>query len=480
MIRVGAREPTATPPAVPAAEPEPKGGGLPPGPGTGWLPWNAYAFRRDQLGFLTRLVRRFGTMVTLDLTRRSRLFVFAAPEAVGHVLVENARNFTSREVNYPSMPFLGDGLLNIDGAVHAQQRAMIQPAFGRRRVEGYADVMCAYGEECLRRWRPGQVLDVHAEMQRLTLRIVAKALFDVDIASQGLEAFGRAFDAVVTFRERPGLLPALRLDVPWTAYGRMRRGERFLDAFVFELIDRRRAEGVDRGDVLSVLLRPQAGTGGSEGGVLGTAAGWNGGQVRDHVMTLLAAGHETTANALTFALYLLAHHPRERARLQAELRRELGGRTPTVEDLARLPYLEMVVKESLRLFPPAWIIGRRARGPYQLLGYRFPEGSFCVMSQWVTHRLPELWPEPERFRPERWAPPEQGGQHIVPFSYFPFGAGPRTCIGMPFALQEARLLLAMILQRFTPEPVGGRRLVLQPLVTLRPRGGMPLRLRPAG
>ncbi len=493
---------------------------LPPGPGGLPLLANAPAFRRDQLGFLARLQRRHGPAATIAMPRGFRLFFLAAPQGIAHVLAENARNFTSRELNYPSMPFLGDGLLNIDGERHRQERALVQPAFGRRRVEAYAEVMAAYTEDMLRTWRPGQVVDMRREMQRLTLRIVGKALLHAELDGPSLDAFGRAFDAVVTHRERRSLLPPLRLEVPWLPYGRMVMGERHLNAFVHGLIARRRADGTDEGDVMSMLLRAQTMGAADEGDpatsghpaigadpttgtprpVQSRAAGSpphpssgpdlsqrarNAGgamtdaQVRDHLMTLLAAGHETTSHALTYALLLLARHPRERDRLQAELSRELGGRTPGPEDVERLRHLDRVVKESMRLYPPAWVIGRRSIGSYETLGYRFPAGSFCLMSQWVTHRMPDLWPDADQFQPDRWLPPEQGGQTVAPFAYFPFGGGPRMCIGMPFAALEVRMLLAMIVARFSPESLPGERLILEPVVTLRPRSGTRMRLRPA-
>lgn len=459
------------------AEPVGKERGLPPGPRGLPLVANAPAFRRDQLGFLTRLERRYGPAATIAMPKGFRLFLLSSPGAIGHVLVHNARNFTSRELNYPSMPFLGDGLLNIDGERHREERALVQPAFARRRVEAYADLMAAYTEEMLSTWRAGQVVDMREEMQRLTLRIVAKALLHADLDGASLAAFGAAFDAVITFRERRSLLPPLRVDHPWLPYGRMVAGERYLNGFVHRLITQRRASGTDEGDAMSMLLRPQAGTG------AGTAAEGAGTmtdvQVRDHVMTLLAAGHETTSHALTYTLLLLARHPRERARLQAELSGAFGGRRPRPEDLDHLPQLDRVVKESMRLYPPAWVIGRRATGPYEAAGYRFPEGSYVLMSQWVTHRMPELWPDAERFIPDRWLPSEQGGQTILPFAYFPFGGGPRTCIGMPFAALEVRLLLALIMRRFSPEVLPGQRLVLEPAVTLRPRAGTRMRLRSA-
>jgi cytochrome P450 len=459
-------------PAAMLRLPSPSGPPLPPGPRGRWPVGNGLALRRDQLGFFTRMQRQYGNAVSIGLGRVGNLYLYSAPEAVERILVTNASNYTSREVNQPSMPFLGDGLLNIDGEFHRSQRALVQPSFSRRRVESYAPVMLRYTEDLLARWRIDQVVDMRAEMQRLTLQIVARALFGLDLAGES-ESLGEAFNRVIGYDEGAGPLPRIRLNLPFTAYGRFVRAERVLDREVVALVAARRqaagAEASGAGDVVTTLLQAQAGDGGGLSDRL----------VRDHAMTLLAAGHETTSNLLTFTFYLLSRHPGERSRLRAELRRVLGGRTPTVEDLPHLPRLDLVIKESLRLYPPAWVIGRRARADDTLVGYLLPAGSFALISQWVVHRVPELWPNPDQFLPDRFLPPAEGGQTIHPFAYFPFGGGLRTCIGMPFAQQEAKLILASILQRFEPELLPGQRLVLEPRVTLRPARGTRMRLRPA-
>jgi cytochrome P450 len=446
---------------------------LPPGPKGRWLIGNGLALRRDQLGFFTRMQRQYGNAVSIGLGRAGNLYLYSAPAAIERILVVNAANYTSREVNQPSMPFLGDGLLNIDGEFHKAQRSLVQPSFGRRRVESYAEIMLHYTENLLARWQPDSVTDMHAEMQRLTLQIVARALFGLDLAAQSA-SLGMAFNQVIGYDEGAGMLPKIRLNLPFTAFGRFMRAQQMLDAKVFGLVAARRgalqAGGADPHDILTTLLQASAEDHAPEA--------FSDRLVRDHAMTLLAAGHETTSNLLTFTFYLLSRNPQERGRLQAELRRVLGGRLPTVEDLPHLPYLDMVVKESLRLFPPAWVIGRRAREDDALVGHRLPAGSFALLSQWVVHRIPEFWPEAERFMPERFLPPSEGGHAINPFAYFPFGGGPRTCIGMPFAQQEAKLILATILQRFEPDLVPGQRLVLEPRVTLRPARGTRMRLVP--
>jgi cytochrome P450 len=260
------------------------------------------------------------------------------------------------------------------------------------------------------------------------------------------------------------LLPAWTLDLPFMPSHQAFEARRALDKFVYALIGERRAEEGDQGDVLSMLLsaRDQDGT------ALDDL------QVRDQTMTFIAAGHETTANALAWTFYLLLRNPVQYDRLRAELARVLGGRTPTVEDLPSLPYLDMVIKESMRIYPPAWTLNRRALEPFELEGYRFPAGTRVVFSQWVIHHLPDVWGDPEVFRPERWDPVH--GQQVPRGAYFPFGAGPRICIGMPLAEIEARLVLATMLQHFTPRVVPEWPVEPLPRVTLRLKHGLGVRL----
>jgi cytochrome P450 len=433
---------------------------LPPGPRG--LPYFgvAFEFQRNQLAFITRLARDYGHIAGYSIMGYP-LVCAARASAVRHVLIENARNFANREVYRSLVPLLGEGLLTIDGERHRRERRLVLPAFHKRRVESYAETMVAYTLDRIAGWRAGQALDLASEMQQLTLAVVAQALFHVDLRAGSAE-LGRAFTETVDYLNRLTTLNwgSVAIDLPFTPYGRFRRAKAVLDAAVYELIAARRREERDAGDVLSMLLAARD----EDGSALGDT------QIRDHAMTLLAAGHDTTSNALAWTFYLLSEHPEERAKLLGELEDVLGGRPPEVADLDRLPYLEQVVKESLRLYPPAWSMGRYALGEFELEGYRFAAGTLVFLAPWVTHRLPEYWSEPERFRPERFAE----GEPRADFAYFPFGAGPRTCIGMPFAMLEARLLLATILQRFTPRLAPGAQVVPEPLITLRPRGGLPV------
>ncbi len=439
---------------------------LPPGPEG--LPYfgNAFQFRRDPLTFVQGVQRSFGRLATVWMGPYP-MVMFFRPEHVRYFLIEHPRDFTNSEVAAGLKRTLGRGLLTTDGEYHRRLRKLVQPAFAKKRVDGYADVMVRHTRELLDTWQSGARLDIARAMQQLTLRIVAQALFDVDVQIERPD-LSEAFQLVI---ENPTQIPwsvnALHLDLPFLPYGKYMAGRRALDDYIYGLIARRRAEGRDRGDVLSTLLAARDDDG----------AGLTDEEIRDQTMTLFAAGHETTANALSWTFYLLSEHPAERERLSAELADVLGGRDPTPDDLPHLPYLDWVVTESMRLYPPAWMQGRHASVPFELEGYRFPAGTIAMFSQWVIHRLPDLWGDPDRFRPERWDPAHN--QEMPYGAYFPFGGGPRTCIGMPFAQLEARLLLATILQRFTPTLVPGYPVVPRPRVTLRPKYGIAVTPEPA-
>ena len=440
---------------------------LPPGPRPLPFVGNILEFRRDQLGYLQRLQQTYGNMATIYIGKIPIVLLFR-PEHVRYVLTENPRNFTSREVAEGLRQLIGDGLITIDGETHREQRRRVQPAFHKKRVESYAQTMVQFTEEMLEKWQAGTRIDVARAMQELTLRIVAKCLFNVDLSDQ-VNRLGGAFTQILN--NPTGMLEGflnVRIDLPFTGYGRRMEAKRRVDAFIYELIEQRRVEKEDKGDVLSMLLAAQEG----DNALTNT-------QVRDHTMTFVSAGHETTSNALTWTFYLLSEHPAVREKLLNELKSVLAGRPPTVDDLPKLPYLEWVLNESMRLYPPAWTQGRRATEAFDLDGVHFPAGTMVMFSQWVIHRLPDIWGDPQAFRPERWDPTgDPDGQKVPPWSYFPFGGGPRICIGMPFAQLEAKLLLATILQRYTPRTAPGYRLELNPVITLRPRHGMPMILIP--
>jgi cytochrome P450 len=441
---------------------------LPPGPEGAPFAGNLFQFRADPLNFVTSVARSYGEVATIQMGAQP-LILFSRPEHVRYFLTEQPRNFSNREFARNLTRLLGDGLLTIDGDFHRQQRRLVQPAFHKKRVDGYATIMVAHTTEMLDRWLPGQELDVAREMQDLTLRIVAKALFDVDLRA-GHADLGRQFTGVI---ENPVQLPfslrGLPINLPFTPYGKNMAARTALDTYVYGLIAQRRADGRDTGDVVSMLLAAQD--------TEGDGAGLTDKQVRDQTMTLLAAGHETTSNALTWTFYLLSEHPAVREKLLRELDDVLGEREPTTGDIPKLRYLDWVFNESLRLYPPAWTQGRHALAPFERAGYAFPAGTMVMLSQWVMHRLPEIWGDAGVFRPERWDPAR--GEAIPQGAYFPFGSGPRMCIGMPFAQLEMRLLLATILQRYTPTLIPGWPVVPRPRVTLRPKYGIRMTLVPS-
>jgi cytochrome P450 len=434
---------------------------LPPGPRPWPLVGNILAFRRDPLHFVREMHRRYGRMATIYMGQTPIVLCFE-PEHVRYILVEHPRFFHKPNLRGGGnlRYLLGDGLLTSDGDFHRQQRRLVQPAFHRKRVESYGAVMVKFTEEMLETWQPNSEIDIAAAMQRLTLRIITKTLFNVESASI-TEQLGRAFNDVIENSPRfGGRLHRL----PWNRQERQRAaGRQRLDTFVYDLIAERRAQGQDTGDVLSMLLEARD-----------EDQSMTDKQVHDQVLTFVAAGHETAQNTLSWTFCLLSRHPAVMERVQEELREVLAGRSPTVEDLPRLPYLEAVLNEAWRFYPPAWTQSRQAVEPFELDGYHFPVGTVLMVNQWVLHNRADLWGDPETFRPERWLE----DQKVPQGAYFPFGAGPRMCIGMPFAQMEARLLLATILQRYAPQLVPGFRVVLQPRVTLRPKYGMHMLLRP--
>ncbi|HTK08767.1 MAG TPA: cytochrome P450 [Ktedonobacteraceae bacterium] len=436
---------------------------LPPGPGGLPIIGNLLPFQRQPLKFFRSLERKYGRMATVYIGKRPIVLVFR-PEHIRYILTENARNFCKPAAanNTGIKLFLGDGLLTIDGDEHRQQRKLVQPAFHKHRVDSYGAVMTQLVEEMLASWQPGATVNIASEMQKVTLRIITKTLFNVD-SLELTQKLGHAFDLVINGNKNPAMAQG-RLKRPRTE-AQIAEGVRTLDEFVYGLIKQRQEGGEDTGDVLSMLLAAQK----AEGGMTDK-------QVHDHILTFVAAGHETAQNTLAWTFYLLSQHPQVQEKLLTELETVLHGRTPTLDDLRNLPYLEWVINEVWRFYPPAWRQGRQAIEDFEMDGYHFPAGTVFVLSQWVLHNLPDVWKDPENFRPERWDP--ANGEKVPQGAYFPFGMGSRICIGMPFAQLETRLLLATILQRYVPRLSPNARVVFQPLVTLRPKYGMLMQLEP--
>ena len=439
---------------------------LPPGPETRPSWRNLLRLRRDPLAFLTALARDYGD-VSMFRVGPVPIVLLNHPDYVRDLLVTHEWNFVKGPGLERTKRLLGEGLLTSEGELHRRQRRLAQPAFHKQRIAAYGDTMVEYAARARARWQPGDTVDIRHEMMRLTLAIGGRTLFDADVESEAGEinaALTTAVESFVTFAS-PITLLLDRLRTP-----RNRRFERArdrLDETIARMIEARRAHGPARDDLLSRLLEAQDADGGGMSDEL----------LRDEAMTLFIAGHETTANALTWTWYLLARHPEVEARLHAEIDEVLGGphgRLPAAGDVPRLAYVEMVFAEAMRLYPPAWIMGRRVVTDHHVGGFLVPRNAVAVVSQWVMHHDPRFFPEPDAFRPERWTPEARAERPRL--AYFPFGAGSRLCIGEPFAWLEGVLVTATIAQQWTMRAAPGQTIALQPKITLRPKDGVRMTL----
>lgn len=435
-----------------------------------------YALRSDPLDFLTHTARDYGDFVPFRVGRL-RMLLVNDPEAIRECLVTKNDSFTKSPALRNAKVTLGEGLLTSEGDFHRRQRRLSQPAFHPQRVAAYGDVMTRFADDMTAGWRDGEALDLHEEMMGVTLRIVAKTLFDAEVASD-VDQISAAMDVLVKmFRRATNPFGPLLNKLPLPSNFRFLRSLSLVHDIIDRFIREHRESGVDRGDLLSMLIRARDDGGeatsdslSGQKSKMGGRAGGNGmtdQQLRDELFTLFTAGHETTANALTFTLRLLSTHPEAEATLHDEIDRVLGGRPPTAGDVDHLPYVRAVLSESMRLYPPAWIVTRQAKEDVEIAGRRVPAGGVVLMSQWVTQRDPRWWPQPHRFDPARWLTnlhPEHPR-----YAYFPFGGGARSCIGEFFARMEATLVIAAVARGWRMEVVDQNELVLQPTITLRPR-----------
>jgi cytochrome P450 len=434
----------------------------PPGPGGLPIGLPYGSSRTDAATYLLRVAARFGDVVRLRIPSGVGYLV-SHPDAIKHVLVTRSRDFIKSRGLERVKRLLGEGLLTSEGELHVRQRRLAQPAFHRDRIADYGAVMTAYAARYSERWHSPGEFDAAREMTRLTLAIAGKTLFDADVETD-------AEDVWQALTELQSLLPASLAPfselfdwMPLPANVRFWHARARLDAIIYRIIDEHRRSG-DRGDLLSMLLAAR--DGGADG------AGMSIEQIRDECMTLLLAGHETTANALTWTWYLLSRHPDVERRLHEELDGVLRGRSPTVGDLDGLPYAHMVVQESLRLYPPAWLLGRRALQPFSIGGFSLPARAILLISPFVVHRDSRWYDDPSNFDPERFGPIERAKR--PKYAYVPFGAGPRVCIGESFAWMETVLVLATIAQRWHLRVSPTYQPQMTPLITLRPKGGMPV------
>ncbi len=437
----------------------------PPGPRRTFPLSGLLAYRKGPLPFFQNLAAQYGDIAYFRLGPQEAFFL-NHPDYIKDVLVTNHQRFHKGLALQRAKRLLGEGLLTSEDEFHRRQRRLAQPAFHRARVASYAGVMTDYASQTRALWHDGDQLDLSEEMMRLTLGIVGKTLFDADVVSDAREV-GEAMTVVMDLFNII-TIPFFELlqKLPLPQLRRFDSAKAKLDAIIYRLIEVRRRSGEDRGDLLSMLLLAQDTEG--DGGAMSDV------QLRDEVMTIFLAGHETTANALTWTWYLLSQNPEAEARLHQEIDLVLAGRLPEFEDVAQLKYTEMVLAESMRLFPPAWALGRLALEDFELGGYVVPKKSLVLMSQYVMHRDPRYFAEPLRFDPERWTP--EARESRPQFSYFPFGGGPRRCIGEGFAWMEGVLLIAAIAQQWQMRLVPNHAVALKPVITLRPKHGMRMTL----
>ncbi len=445
-------------------------GPRPPGP-----PWpsaaqNTLSFLRNALDFLLEMRERYGDVVSVPTLVGPFTLIFH-PDGVRHVLQENHRNYNKDVPDYQVLSLvLGKGLLTNDGGSWLKQRRLIQPAFHRERVAAFGTLMTETTLRWTQRWEMGSFIETNKplaltqEVSSLTLSIVAKALFGTDLSAE-TEGVGRALTTVNHLLAKAFYLPWV-LSLPTRERRRLHVARSALYTIVEEIIRERRRRHETHGDLLEMLLEARDEE---------TGEGMTDQQVRDEVLTLLLAGHETTANALSWTFFLLAQHPHIEAKLQEEYQQVLNGRPAMIEDLPQLPSTRMVVEEAMRLYPPAWGLGRRALGNDEIGGYSIPKGAYVLVFPYVTHRHPAFWERPDAFDPERFSALLAAGRHR--FAYFPFGGGPRLCLGNQFALYEAQLILATILPRYQLRLLPRAVVTPEPLVTLRPRGDLLMTVR---
>lgn len=434
-----------------------------PGPKGSWLMGNLPDIQRDRLNFMVELVR-YGPVARFRAGPKSFIQV-SSPEGVQHVLVSNSANYDKQASSFaPLRDLIGEGLLLSDGELWRKQRRLMQPVFHTRHVQTFADMMGEETAQVLERWgqvaASGEALNIQQEMMRLTLSIITRALFNQRIGDEsgsiGADLTTLLEDSIYRF-DHPFYPPR---NIPTPRNRRYQQAKARVYAVIDGLVETRRSTVGEHSDLLDLLMLAQDEE---------TGQGMSNEQLRYELVTLFIAGHETTALLLSWAFYLLAQHPAAYSRLQEEAEQVLGGRMPALADLPSLKYTRMVMDETMRLYPPAWLTNRRAIEADEVEGYAIPAGAELTISPYATHHDPALWSDPFQFDPERFTPERSAGRHR--YAYFPFGAGPRVCIGNNFALTEAQLILAAAAQRYRLELVPGKPVEMEALITLRPKDG---------
>jgi cytochrome P450 len=422
-------------------------------------------FRRNIPAWQMKMMNEYGDICGAQLGMFPCMLL-SSPELAQSVLVDNAHHFVKSRGLQALKPVLGDGLLTSEHEFHRRQRKLISPGFQHRRIGAFAGMMASLTDAAQARWKDGEMVDASAAMMRLTLAIAGKTMFNADLEKDASEV-GEA--VTIANRNAIELISSIfPFPVPWPTE-RSRQSKKALarlDQTVYRMIADRRASGEDRGDILSMLLGAEEEGSGTKMSDI---------EVRDETMTLFLAGHETTANALAWALHLLSRHRDVYTRLQNEVDTVLAGRLPTLEDCQRLPYAMQVFKETMRLYPPAYIVGRLALRDVTLGGHLVPKGMTVFINIYGMHHRAKYFPNPERFDPDRFRP--EAEKDMVRSSYIPFGGGPRVCIGNQFALLEGQIVLATLAQQITFEAASAREIETEPLITLRPKNGVPLLIR---
>jgi cytochrome P450 len=437
-------------------------------------------FRSDNPILLFEHLKKYGRAAHYKLLW-NEIVLLHDPSDIREVLVDKAHLFVKERTQKRMKILLGEGLITADGELHKRHRRIAAPAFHRQRIQAYAGTIVSHAAEMAAEWQTAKQIDIAAEMMRLALQITARTLFDTEVTPE-IHTINVEANAVMEMYNDLVAMPRaedlLRWRIPIPVLTRFRKSKANLDAVVDSMIANKQSEIARRtrdgepigGDLLSMLIAARDEERGSTNTNKLSAA-----ELRDEVLTIFLAGYETVANALSWTWLLLGQNPEAEARLHAEVDSALldssgQARLPTLEDMPRLPYTEMVVAEAMRLYPPAWAMGRLAIEDVEIGPYRLPKGTFLFFSQYIVHRDPKYFPDPTAFRPERFTPEAKASR--PKFAYFPFGGGGRQCIGESFAWMEAVLVLATLAQRWRLKIVEDQQIALQPKITLRPKYGI--------